>query len=377
MNLSGGPSRAVLRAAARVPSPAVVYDLDLVTEAVAALRADLGDVPEVTVLFAVKANRYPPVLRHLATLGVGADVAGLREYEAAVEAGMTPITATSPGFDAAALRRLSGLAVPVDISSRSQLEGWIAAGGLPADGEIGLRIRVPVAPVERAGTGVVWSRFGVDAADPELHALLKRHRLTVTRLHAHAGEMMTARRAHALTKALLQCCTAAFPDVSAINIGGGLTGLYADPAEARQAWSAVAAALSGYAGTTGRRLKLIVEPGMLLTALAGYLVVTARGVDAHPGGVPAVTADASGWNLLSWTRPRLVAQVPDRDAPLRHYTLVGNSCYEEDVLVPDLAAGEVQVGDRLVLNAAGAYVTSMARSLHGMEPPHEEVVRGR
>ncbi|MFF2652672.1 alanine racemase [Streptomyces sp. NPDC058045] len=372
MHLIGGPSEAVLTAAAEVPTPAVVYDLDHISRTVRQLRDDVSGIPGTGILFAVKANRFPPVLSHLAALATGADVASRAEYEAAAAASMRPVTATSPGLTGSEMSELAANGVLVDLCSRSQLQDYARCAGSRGTA-IGLRVRVPVAPVERAGAGIAWSRLGVDPSDRELHRLLAEHELRVTRLHAHTGELMTARRAEQLLAALLHC-TDLFPHVTTVNIGGGLASLYADPRQAEDAWQRIGALLREHAERSGRRLALVVEPGMLLTALAGYLVVTALAVEQHPSGTAVVTVDGSGWSLLSWTAPRLVGQLPARDTARFPYSVGGSSCYEEDYLVRHTEATEIRPGDRLVLNAAGAYVTSMARAMHGSPAPFETAV---
>ncbi|WP_084960927.1 diaminopimelate decarboxylase family protein [Thermoactinospora rubra] len=360
--------RALLDAAATTPTPAVLYDLAAIGETVAELRRDLSPIPDVLLCFAVKANRCPAVLRHLAGLGLGADIASPAELDLALAAGMKVITATAPALSAPDLAGFHERGVLLDVSSVSQLRVFLDEVGPGA--RLGLRVRIPVSPAERTGKGIEWSRFGVDPADPELHELLRRYHVEVVRLHAHSGELMTARRARQLTTALLACAEQ-FPAVTTLNLGGGLAALYTRPAEARQAWAEVSAALARFADERGRRFQIVVEPGMLLTALAGYLVVSVRAVDGHPAGHRVATVDASAWNLLAWTAPRLVAQIPHRSTPVDTYAVAGASCYEEDYVTRETRAAGLRVGDRLVFNAAGAYVTSMARSMHGLALPYE------
>ncbi len=52
----------------------------------------------ITVCVAVKASRDPEVLRTLARIGFGADVASRAELDHATAAGLAPIVATAPGL---------------------------------------------------------------------------------------------------------------------------------------------------------------------------------------------------------------------------------------------------------------------------------------
>lgn len=361
---SSAPGEAILRAARTVATPALLYDLDAVTATVRELREDTAPLPESVLLFALKANRFPPLLRHLADLGVGADVASPAEYRAARDAGMDPISVTGPGLTGDLLATMAEQEALVDVDGVDQLRSLLRAR--PAPGEIGLRLRVPMAEQDRVSSRRA-SRFGVDPADPELHRLLDGADTHVVRLHVHSGEIGTPDRADLLASALLTCMRA-FPRVRELNLGGGLTTLYTDRQQARQAWKRVAERLDGVP------VRVLLEPGMLTTALAGYLVVSLRSVDRFPDGRGYAVADASGWNLFTWGSPRVVARLPERDGPGRPHLIGGVTCYENDVLTEEVSLTDPGPGDRLVFNASGAYTASMMRDLHGWGPPHQEAV---
>ena len=360
------PGAAVLRAAERTPTPALLLDLDAVSATVGALRDDLACLGDPVLLFALKANRFPPLLRHLAGLGVGADAASPAEWRAARDAGMSPVSVTGPGLTGADLASMAREGALVDVDGLDQLRALTRAPDPPA--EIGLRLRVPVAEADRTA-GRRLSRFGVDPASPELHRLLAGTGTRVTRLHVHSGEIGTPRRAERLAAALA-ACTRVFPEVRELNLGGGFTALYADRRRAREAWERVAA------GLAGAQVRVLLEPGMLLTALAGFLVVSLRSVDAHPDLGRCATADASGWNLFTWGRPRVVARMPERGGTPEPHLIAGVTCYENDVLAEEVTLPPLREGDRLVFNAAGAYTASMARDLHGWGRPREVAVGG-
>src|SRR5262249_28690761 len=83
--------------AARFGTPFFAYGLDLAGRRVAALRAALP--ASFDLAFAVKANPNLAVLRHLASLGLGADVASAGELRHARRAGFEParLVFTGPG----------------------------------------------------------------------------------------------------------------------------------------------------------------------------------------------------------------------------------------------------------------------------------------
>jgi diaminopimelate decarboxylase len=365
---------ALLEAAARLPTPALVYDLDGIRHTVSVLRRELAGIRDLTLCFALKANRCPAVLAALAADGLGGDAASTREWAAARQAGMAPIFATSPAFAAGELEALAGAGVLVDLDSLTQIEAW--SERLPGRRDIGLRLAVTMSAVEAddapgaAGQGRL-SRFGVHPADPALHRLLEERGLSVRRLHIHAGEYEHAGRAARLFE-VIETCLPFFPEVELVNLGGGLTRLYADRGQASAAWDALRAMLD----RVGRPLRVVLEPGMLVTALSGYLVAQVVAVQERPGGQRVVTLDASAWNVMSWSAPRVMHCEPARSGPARSHLVGGATCYERDVFVRDLEHPALQPGDRLVIRGAGAYSSSMARNTHDLPIPDEWVYDG-
>ena len=368
----------VLRTAAQVPTPAVIYDLDAAAETVSQVQQDLQVLPNAELYFAIKANRNPQVLKFLARLGLGADVASLPEFEAAISAGFHPISATAPGFSIAELQDLQNRGAEVDFSSVSQLTQWCE--NLPPNAiacKVGLRLQYPPSQDNQdksTSKSLPGSRFGINLKDPRLQDLINRHSLRVVRLHIHGGEPHSAlavcHQFGIIADALKQ-----FPQVETINLGGGWAYLYyLQRAELQRAWRAIAKVIEPINQDRANPLRLIVEPGMLLLLMAGYLVTEVRAVDPLPSQDALVVVNASAWNLMDWTPRWVVAQIPERNGPQVNHAVAGCTCYENDYFVRHHAMPQVELGDLIVFNAAGAYVTSMVRSLHGLPLPAEWVM---
>lgn len=367
------PTRAratLLKVAQDLPTPALIYDLDAVRDTVAALRSDLAPLGDVELLFAVKANRCPGLLKGIAALGLGGNIASLHELRAARKAGLYPLSVTSPGLEPEFMNEAVEMGARVYLDTLTQVEAWGRAVLLPR--AVGLRLRLPLDPSNRGANDTSpFSRFGVNPADPDLHAALGRYGLHVTSLHVHAGEMRDLDRARQIASWLAAARTV-FSEVSSVNLGGGLTYLYAFPGRARAAFAEIANGLTG----EQKALRIAIEPGMLLTALAGTLLTRVLDVrSGGHGGTRHVTVDASAWNLATWSAPRVWGIFPARDTPSELHDLAGTTCYEQDYFVRRSLLPALQIGDRVLLSGFGAYAASMARSSHGMAVPREWVLQ--
>ena len=364
------PSSGILQACETLPTPALIYDLDAIERTLCELCSDLKVLGKPIFYFAVKANRCPGVLSRLAELGLGANVASLPEIELAAAAGLRPISITTPALDVSLMRRVAADGIEVNLDNISQLNIWGRDSSLPR--MLGLRLRVPLDPSNQSPEEFDgWSRFGIDATDRRVQRALRCHGLRVVRLHIHSGELRDVERAKMLAE-MVASGLELFPDADTVNLGGGMTYLYSDRDEARTAWQAIATAL----GRCGRQLQLAVEPGMLPTVLAGYLLASVLGVGDHPSGRRLATLNASAWNLGHWSAPRLLVASPRRHGPSTAHDLAGSTCYEQDYFIRNVSLPALHVGDRVLLSSFGAYAASMARTSHGVPGPSEWVMSG-
>jgi|GEM_PF-1432587 len=363
----------LFKIASDIPTPALVYDLDAITDTVTALRNDLRQIPNIDLCLAVKANRCQSVLRHIAKLGLGADITTMQELDVAIAAGLYPIYSTAPGYSVADFKRLATEGVIPDLCSLSQLRLWCES--VNPEKRVGLRLRLPFHEDAKAQNPATrWSRFGVDLTDSSLHSLIQTHELEVVHLHVHEGETFSEADLHQ-TLDLLVSCLEIFPKVEVLNLGGGWAYLFhLKKPEAQRVWDLVNKTITRINNQRQQPVRLVIEPGMLLTMMAGYLVAEVKAADDHPSGHRMVVLDTSAWNLMFWApRPR-VAQIPFQEGPMLVHDLAGCTCYETDYFCLKEKMARIEVGDRIILNALGAYTSSVARSLHGLPIPKEFVI---
>ncbi|WP_134765083.1 hypothetical protein [Nocardioides sp. 1609] len=377
-----GPGADLLAQLADVPSPALVYDLDGLRRSVELLLTDVSTVEGAELNLALKACHTPAVLRFLADLGVGADVASTGELRLAREAGFGRFTATGPSFTGDDLDELADSGIVLDASSPDQLSEICAAR---PGSNVGLRLRVPLpASIEDGRTTFGHgSRFGALATDPRIGAVLTANGCRLTRLHTHTGQMTPLHLRYKLR--YLLAVAEVYLDVTDIDLGGGFFSLYADRKQALDAWTEVAAALDAFTERTGRVIRIQLEPGGAVLAAHGYLVTTVRSVEIGHGHFDAdvVTVDCSAWNLAPWHKPQVVPLTPEApEERLRATLIAGNTLYENDFFGTDVlgrrstfALPEMAAGDRLLLTNAGAYTITNARVFNRLPLPDQYVAR--
>lgn len=356
-----------------INSPSIIYDYETIRETVLKLRNDLSVIPGAELCFSIKANRNPMILNILSELKVGADVASSHELEGALNSGMSPVFATSPSFSVEELEYLYSYNIIPDFNSLSQLKQYVEKSNFSIH-KIGLRIRLPL-ELSQGNNQISFgrnSRFGIDILTEEIWETIEDNQLTTVQLHLHLGEMKGSEVMEKVMK-FLEININKFPDLEVINLGGGITYLYSNADEVKKTWALVGASIRRINASLQKKIRVVIEPGMLLLAMSGYLYATVRSSDVM-NGKRAVTLDSSAWNLTYWSYPQ-VALCYTQNQEEEVHDIYGNTCYEHDVFVKNSKHAILKSGDRLLLTPVGAYVTSMARNLHGFPLPEEWILR--
>ena len=354
----------VLAAAHR--TPVYLYDGARITERLAELRSVLGRFDRHQILYAMKANRFPPVLDLFRADGqAGIDACSPREVEMAFDAGFTAgeVSVTASNFSPADLDSLSRSGVHVNFDQIGVLHRYAERAGP------GTRIGLRLDPGVVAGYGVnPLTNYGggkLGLAPEDLPAALEAARmngLVVDTLHLHLGWGLREADEPAFRHALGVLKTAArqIESLAAVNVGGGLGGRLreTDRPLPPERW---AAAIHDVFGSSG--LTIVCEPGTFLTASAGILVArvasawTKRGerwLGLDCGQSANVYAAHYGLELE-------IVSVRDPLAPPTHlYDVAGNVNESGDVFARGRALPELGEGQLVALLPAGAYGSSMS-----------------
>ncbi|MCB9796743.1 MAG: bifunctional aspartate kinase/diaminopimelate decarboxylase [Alphaproteobacteria bacterium] len=365
---------ALLEEAAR-GTPAFVYDVDSVEQAAAQLGA-LRAVDRV--LFAVKANPYPPLLRLLHAAGLGFECVSPHELRF-VTGLLGPLPPDrllfTPNFaPAEEYEEGFALGATVTLDSVYPLRAW-------PERFAGREVFVRLDPGKGRGhhrfvkTAGSRSKFGVPAEDfEELLALVARHGVRVRGLHAHAGSGIRDADAWAEKAAVLASAAERLPDVEVLDLGGGL-GVPERAGQAPLDLEALDASLLRFREAYPR-FKLWLEPGRFLVARAGVLL--ARVTQVKEKGARSYVGVDVGMNSL--IRPALYGawheilnlSRPDAE-PAMTADVVGPICESGDVLGHGRRLPETVEGDVLLIATAGAYGRAMS-SHYNLRPPAREVM---
>lgn len=363
----------------RGPTPVLAIDLDVIATRYRQLTAAL---PDVTVFFAMKANPHPAVVRLVASLGSGIDVASTNEVDAAIAAGVPPalVSYGNTVRRVAEIQHAIGAGVRLfAVDDPSELDKL-------SEHAPGCQVMVRV---NTDGEGAAWPlsrKFGTDVDGGR-----RLMRLAAERGHGigttfHVGSQQSHPeawdRALAHAAAVLDAAPAAGADSPRplVNLGGGLPSHLEDPTPTLDEYaSTIRAALDRHLG--GLEVDLAIEPGRYLVGDAGVIETEVIGVVERPGqdcerwvfvdvGLFQGLSETPGENI----RYRLTTNAEGPTAPA---VVAGPTCDSTDVLYErrpvDLPLA-LKSGDRIRLHGSGAYTVDCSTiGFNGFDPLRVEI----
>ena len=353
-------------------TPLFVYDLDMVDARIARFRAAFGSVD---LHYAMKANPYPALLKHVASRVDGLDLASAGELRIALDAGVDARTTSfaGPGKRDTDLAAAIAAGVTLNCESEGEADRALAIGERTGTAP---RIAVRVNPdFEIKGSGMRMGGgarpFGVDAGRvPALVRRLVARGADFRGYHIFAGSQ--ALSADALIEAqresvrLAETLTdAAGTSPPLVNLGGGfgIPYFYGEQpvdverigAELQQLLSKRPETLANtrFAIELGRWL--VGECGVYLTRIVDRKVSHGKTFLVTDGGMHhQLAASGNFGQVVRRNYPVAIASRFGADAQ-EEASIVGCLCTPLDRLADDVMTPRAEPGDLVAVFLAGAY----------------------
>jgi ornithine decarboxylase len=361
------------------PGPCLVLDLDVVRDNYQAFAKTL---PDTRVFYAVKANPAPEILKLLASLGSCFDVASVGEIDMVLAAGATPDrisygnTIKKEGDIAYAFEKGIRL-FAVDCEAEADKIARTAPGS-----QVICRIHCD-------GTGAEWPlsrKFGCEP-DYAVDILEHAHRagLVAYGISFHVGSQQVNveawDRALASTASIFKTCAERGINLSMVNLGGGFPAKYIRKTPKLESYGkAIFRALRKHFGN--QIPNTIIEPGRGLVGNAGMIeaevVLIAK--RNREDDLRWVYLDIGKFHGLAETIDESI-RYPIKTPKDRDETgpcvVAGPTCDSVDVLYqknPYPLPVSLAIGDKVLIEAAGAYTTTYSSVGFNGYPPLRQYV---
>lgn len=362
-----------LRSNPELPTPFLVFDLDVVKERYLQLRRAL---PRASVLYAVKANPAVEVLQSLYHLGSSFDIASRGEIERCLNLGIDP-------------SRLSyGNTIKKERDIAFAYQQGVRTFAVDAEAELDKVVRqapgsTVFVRISTDGTGADWPlsrKFGCSLAEAGL--LLRRAAEAGLRfgLSFHVGSQQ--RNVNAWDRPLADVAQLLLDlradglEAVGVNLGGGFPCQYLDPVPSITTYGkAIRRSLQAHLGWF--KGEILAEPGRYLVGDAGVIEAEVVLISRRPDNDEArwVYLDIGMFNGLTETLDEAIryrVQSPGQVSEQGPVVLAGPSCDSADVLYEKSGyqlPEDLRIGDRVRLLSTGAYTSSYSSVwFNGFEP---------
>ena len=375
------------RIAEEVGTPVYIYSRATLERHARVFREALGALDNPHIAFAVKANPNLAVLKVLANEGYGADVVSGGELTRALAAGMKPQDIVFSGVGKTHAELLQGLETGIgQFNIESEEEGYelsaiAARQGTRAACALRVNPDVDARTHEKISTGKRENKFGVplDRAADIYARLAREDGLDMRGIAVHIGSQLAdlepLETAFGKVGALIEELRAAGCGVTHADLGGGLGVPYKSGEElpAPAEYGAMVARV-----TKGWDVRLMFEPGRVITGNAGVLLTRVIRSKRSGNGPPFVVVDAAMNDLA---RPAMYGAWHDFDAvepsgERMTAHIVGPICETGDTFAMDRDCDALVAGDLAVFRTAGAYGATMASSYNSRGFVAEVLVDG-
>jgi ornithine decarboxylase len=363
----------------KTEGPCLVVDLDVVRDNFVNFAKAL---PDTKVYYAVKANPAPEILKMLVALGSNFDVASIAETEAVLAAGATPDRISygntiKKESEIAAAHKLGIALFAIDCEAEVEKVARAAPGA-----------RV-ICRIVCDGSGAEWPLSRKFGCEPDYAADILEHAhklgLVAYGLSFHVGSQQhnveAWDRALASTASVFKTCAERGINLSVVNLGGGFPAKYLRKTPRLETYGrAIFKALRKHFGNNIPNT--IIEPGRGLVGNAGLIeaevvLIAKRNREDE---LRWVYLDLGKFHGLAETigesirYPIKTGKDKDEMAPC---VIAGPTCDSVDVLyekTPYPLPVTLSIGDKVILEACGAYTTTYSSVGFNGYPPLKQYV---
>jgi len=349
-------------------TPLYIYSKSVIKKTIEEIKQAFS-ADNFQLLFATMANDNDEFLKTIWQCGTGACVNSITHLEKVIKCGFDPgsIQFTSTGIPAEEMHLLSNYKIAVNVDSIGQLKQWLSISKI---GKVGIRINSSsLAP------GVCYSdRLGISIYDiPQALNVAEALGGTINGLHIYVGTdykdhdkmLNPIKRLFELAETI--------PTIEYLNIGGGVGVQYLNDTNTFDLFAfgrTVSELKSAFDKKTDSNVRLIFEPGRRIAAGSGLFITKVTDIKVLED-TKFLVVDAS---VAIFPRPLHQPHSPHNvvsftKGPFQDAVIVGKTTFSKDILGRVSLPNNVEVGDVLIFEQAGAYCDSMRSKFLGQYEP--------
>ena len=362
-------------------TPLVIVDAEIIRERCRSLK---GAFPDARFFYAPKANYNPWIVREIVAEGFGIDAVSPMEIELARNVGVPPgdIVFVENNMSGADLEYAIESDVGIVLGSLGAVARFCASR---PGGQVGLRVNGEIGSSEHAYTYTAGpkSKFGIHPSQlAEAQRIADDAGVRITSVQQHIGSNWLDPEPFLAAARFLCEVAAPFPDVEALDFGGGFGVPYRPddhPLDVGALGKALGELIGKYRSASGKPYRVAFEPGRYIVAESSAIITRVNDRKIGGSGRVFIGTD-TGFNHL--IRPALygsqhrILNLSSPEASPETVDICGNLCEESDYLARERSLPTSGEGDYLAVMDVGAYGLSQASDYNLRPVPPEIMVDG-
>ncbi len=366
-------------------TPLYIYDFDGIEKNYIQLK-EAFKARKSLICYAVKANSNLSVLKHLASLGSGADCVSIGEVKRAMKAGIPKYKIIFSGvgkrdeeIEEAILRDI----LMINIESEAEYHRIeLIAAKLDKIARISIRVNpnIDAHTHPYISTGLNENKFGIDIPKAkQLYILAKDSKyLEPVGIHFHIGSQLTDLKpiseASEIVASMLKSLKVLGVDIRFFDVGGGIGIKYQD----EKTIKLYDYAQSIFGALKGLDVSVICEPGRYIIGNNGYFLTTVL-YEKSNNFKRFIVVDAGMNDLI---RPALyktyhkIEVVCNNNVNVSKCDVVGPVCESSDFFAKNIDLPILSHGDLLLIKSAGAYGFTMSSNYNSRGRACEVAIKG-
>lgn len=361
----------------RFGTPIYVYDEEAIRNTILDIRKAFSWNEGYTECFAVKATPTPAIIRLLASLGCGTDCASISELVISRSCGLggRKVMFTSNQTSAEDYREAVALGAIINLDDLTQIENLEMAVGIPDT--VCLRYNPGTFQMTNSIMGHLYdSKFGMNKEQLlEGYRILKQKGVRHFGLHAmvascNLDNTYYGKLAQVLFELVLEVHEKLGIDIEIVDFGGGV-GIPYKPEEKPVDIFAIADGVhkmyDSIIKANGMSLAIYTEMGRYITGPNGYLLSSVRGkkhIYKEYIGLDATACDLMRPAMYGAYHHITVLGKENQNS-VGKFDVCGGLCENNDKFAVDRELPEIDYGDILVIQDAGAHGRSMGYNYNG------------
>jgi diaminopimelate decarboxylase len=363
-------------------TPLYIYESEKIKENLSAI-CNFTTYPKNKVYYAAMCNNQPEILKIINDLSLGVQVNTEHELNLAKEAGFnsSDISFTSTGISRELMKILIEECVEINLDSVEEVEKFCS---LINNRTFGIRVKIPekIKIKSNEATNIFSeSNVGIEENDfNKIKEIAKNTGNRITGVHGYLASNVHDSKPFIQFGKFMLNVAIGFPDLEYVNFSSGFGVKYSSKEkdfDFERVLYYYSNLLSKLSKSTRREITLKIEPGRIIMADAGSLLVRITNLKTLNPFKSEISINAG---YAEFARPKIynsyheIENIEITGKPKQIYDIRGNTVLQNDFLGQDRILEEVREGDYLLIKKVGAYGIVMASGFPGKKLPGQILI---